>query len=252
MCHPDNLGASIAGANAAAREGTFLLDVDDAQMPVFEASPSDSSRGNVIILHDIFGANLFYHDLARRLSRDGFTAYLPDLFVREGPLAEQTRELARERGGKLAYPRTIDDVSRLVDWITSRSGTGIGTVGFCMGGTLVMLLAAREPWINAGVIYYGFPANANRSALRPWEPIAEAAQVQTPLLGFWGDQDAGVGMDNVERYRAGLAAAGADFDFTIYPGLPHGFLTFDRENPSFDGSADAWQKTLAFYREHLT
>jgi dienelactone hydrolase len=58
-------------------------------------------------------------------------------------------------------------------------------------------------------------------------------------------------MENVEQLRAGLEAAGKSFDFTIYPGLPHGFLTFDESKPHVEESRDTWQKMLAFYRDHL-
>lgn len=221
-------------------------------MPVFQATPAGASRGNVIVLHDIHGANDFYHNLTRRLASEGYTAYLPDLFVRQGPLPEPTREHAMARGATLSYPTTIEDLQRTIDVVEQRSPGKIGTVGFCMGGTLVMLLAAREPRMAAGAIYYGFPANANPSDNRPWQPIDEAAQVETPLLGFWGDQDHGVGMDNVATYQTALEAAGKRHDFTIYPGLPHGFLTFDESSPNHAGSRDSWDKLLAFYGERLS
>lgn len=251
MCHPDtDVTASARSGNPAAEE-TFTVEVDGASMPVFQVSPSGSSRGNVIVIHDIHGANAFYHDLVRRLAGEGYTAYLPDLFVRQGPLPEPTHEHARARGGKLSYPMAIEDLQRTLDIAERRSPGKTGTVGFCMGGTLVMLLASREPRMAAGAIYYGFPANPNISENRPWQPLDEAAQVATPLLGFWGDQDKGVGMDNVAAYRSALEAAGKPHDFTIYPGLPHGFLTFDDSNPNIDGSRDSWQTLLVFFGDRL-
>jgi carboxymethylenebutenolidase len=120
-----------------------------------------------------------------------------------------------------------------------------------MGGTLVMLLASREPRLAAGVIYYGFPANPTPSEYRPYEPLQEAHEVSTPLLGFWGDQDHGVGMDNVEKYQSGLAAAGKEHEFFIYAGLPHGFLTFDESSPNFDRSSESWDKTMQFFGKHV-
>lgn len=252
MCHPDTDVTTGATQINAANEETFTVEVAGASMPVFQASPAGASRGNVIVIHDIHGANDFYHDLARRLASEGYTAYLPDLFVRQGPLPEPTREHAMARGGTLSYPTSIDDLKRTIDIAERRSPGMTATVGFCMGGTLVMLLASREPRMAAGAIYYGFPANLNRSENRPWQPLDEAAQVETPLLGFWGDQDKGVGMDNVEAYRAGLAAAGKSYDFTIYPGLPHGFLTFDEANPKYQESQDSWRKLLVFFRDMLT
>jgi carboxymethylenebutenolidase len=229
----------------------FTIDVAGAAMPVFQASPAGSSRGNVIVIHDIHGANAFYHDLARRLAGEGYTAYLPDLFVREGPLPEATREHAMARGQKLSYPTTIDDLKQTFGIAQQRSPGKVGAVGFCMGGTLVMLLASREARMVAGVIYYGFPANPNLSEKRPWQPLDEAESVETALLGFWGDQDKGVGMDNVAAYSGALDAAGKPHDFTIYPGLPHGFLTFDSASPNYAGSQDSWQKALAYFSERL-
>jgi carboxymethylenebutenolidase len=249
MCHLDADSAAAALPVGSITETDFTIDVTGATLPVFQASPVEASNGNVVIIHDIHGANVFYHDLARRLAGEGYTAYLPDLFVRQGPLADPSE--ARARGQLISFSQAIEDIGRLLDAINQRSPGKTGAVGFCMGGTLVMLLASREPRIVAGAIYYGFPANPNPTENRPWQPLDEAADVNIPLLGFWGDQDHGVGMDNVETYRAGLEAAGKTFGFTIYPGLPHGFLTFDPASPNYEGSQDSWQKLMRFYSEQL-
>jgi carboxymethylenebutenolidase len=251
MCHPDADVAGTIQSSDTMTEEEFTVEVAGASMPVFQASPTGESRGNVIVIHDIHGANVFYHDLTRRLATEGYTAYLPDLFVRQGPLPEPTREHAMARGQKLSYPTTIEDLQRTFDIAERRSPGKTGTVGFCMGGTLVMLLATREQRMAAGAIYYGFPANPNRSENRPWQPLDEAADVASPLLGFWGDQDHGVGMDNVEAYRAALDAAGKEHQFTIYPGLPHGFLTFDPSSPNFSGSQDSWRTLLDLFDDEL-
>lgn len=250
MCHPDPDMGVPTGSDLKTRD--FTVSTGGVELPVFEAKPSGESQGNVVIIHDIYGPNQFYHDLARRFASVGYTAYLPDLFIRQGPLAEQTSDAARARGGLLSFPQAMDDLGVVLDTIQQESSGKLGMVGFCMGGTLVMLLATRETRFSAGVIYYGFPANPNRSENRPHEPIEEAARVQVPLLGFWGDQDRGVGMENVETYRAALVENGKEHDFTIYPGLPHGFLTFDESSPNYDSSQDSWEKMLKFYRDRLT
>lgn len=249
MCHAAS-DASPFGTGSTSTERTFAVQSDDAAVPVFEAAPAGPPAGSVIIIHDIWGANTFYHDLARRLAGVGLRAWLPDLFVREGALAEQTFEAARARGSRLSSRQALADLTRMVDELAA-CGDRVATLGFCMGGTLVMLLAAREERVAAGVIYYGFPANANPSAARPFTPLDEAARVSHPLLGFWGDQDYAVGMDSVARYAAALDAAGKLHTFIIYPGMPHGFLTFDPANEHFDASQKSWESTLAFFAEHL-
>lgn len=248
MCHDGNGHQTIRDTHGIV-ERDLTISTTNAELPVFVAEPEGGSSRRVIIIHDIFGANVFYHDLARRLASAGFSAHLPDLFVRQGQLAEETFDAARARSGLLSYPQAIEDVGRVVDEI-GEDGK-IGAVGFCMGGTLVMHLAAQEPRLDAGVIYYGFPANRNLTENRPSEPLRETDQIQAPLLGFWGDQDQGVGMDNVEQYRSQLTDAGKDFDFTIYPGLPHGFLTFDESSDQYNESQDSWRKSLAFFEERL-
>jgi carboxymethylenebutenolidase len=251
MCHPDTGNGNGSIPSTAARERRFDVETAGTSLPVFEAAPDGRSRGNVLIVHDVYGANDNYHNLARRFASAGYTAYLPDLFVRQGPLPEQTREAAFARREKWSTAQAVDDVKRAVDEIQRVSTGKVGTVGFCMGGTMVMLLAVREPRIACGAIYYGFPANRTEDRGETFFPMEEVSRVQQPLLGFWGDQDHGVGMDNVEQYRQQLAAAGKTFDFTIYPGPGHGFLTFDASSPNYAASQDSYQKMLAFYGDYL-
>ena len=225
----------------------------DRPIPGFLARPEGGTAPAVLIIHDIWGANDFYHDVARRLAGEGFAALLPDFFVRQGPLPEQTREAARARGGELDQTAALADIAGALAWLQDHSATTgkVGTIGFCMGGTLVMLAGAREPVPDAGVAFYGFPV-AEPTALRPDVPLGEANALQSPLLGIWGDQDHGVGMDNVEAYRAALAEADRQFEFVIYPGPGHAFLTFDPAAQWYSEAQDAWQRTLRFLRETLT
>ncbi len=248
MCHDGNGHHSLENTSGIT-ERNFQLTTAGAEIPVFEAAPVGERNGQVIIIHDIFGVNNFYHDLARRIANDGFTAYLPDLFVHVGGGVAQTREEAMARGGRISYPQAIEDVGSLISMIEDRGK--VGTMGFCMGGTMVMHLASAEPRISGGVIYYGFPRNPSPKETRPSEPLAEASTVRSPLLGFWGDQDAGVGMDNVQEYENRLKAAGKDFDFTIYPGRGHGFLTFDESSADYPASIESFNKAIAFYGVNL-
>jgi carboxymethylenebutenolidase len=251
MCHPDSASAA-ADSNASGRREQWLpVATAGADMPTFLATPDGASRGHVVIMHDVFGAGEFYQDLARRYASQGYSAWLPNLFFRQGELPERTREAAFARRARWSTAQAVDDLARTLDVVQQHAPGKLATVGFCMGGTLVMLTAARDARIDAGVIYYGFPANVVEERGERFAPLEEAGNIQAPLLGFWGDQDHGVGMDNVERYSAALTQAGKPFDFTIYPGLPHGFLTFDTSSPNYVGSEDSWRKTLAFFADHL-
>lgn len=251
MCHQHST-AMVSGGSGLIEEQVEVPGAGQL-IPSFFVRPEGDPVSAVLIIHDVWGANPFYHDVARRLAGEGFAALLPDFFVREGELAEQTREAVMERRSRHDQTRATEDVAGALAWLRGHESTTgkVGTVGFCMGGTLVFLAAARQPVPDASVAFYGFPA-PNVTALAPLVPLDEAADVRSPLLALWGDQDHGVGMDKVERYRTALADAGTDFEFVIYPNAGHGFLTFDPSSPAYDAAKNGWERTVAFLHEHLS
>jgi carboxymethylenebutenolidase len=123
-----------------------------------------------------------------------------------------------------------------------------------MGGTLVLQLSAKLRDL-ATVCYYGFPGpGSNRPSTVP-RPLEMADQIAGPILGFWGDQDTAVGMENVERFATAMRERNVEFDHTIYPGLGHGFMAASRLDPAheaYQAACESWTRTLEFYRAHVT
>ena len=246
MCHPEvPAGAPIPDV----RVEDVVVPVEDGNMPGLLALPERLPAPGVLIINDVFGRSPFYDQLARRHAQAGFVAVTPEYFFREGSLPEPTREAAMARAKQLDFKRWGRDMSAALGWLRGRPSVdgAVATIGFCMGGTQALLLAARRDDIAATVSYYGFPADARTEA----SPIEVAAKMQGPILGHWGDQDQGAGMDNVEKLRAALEAAGVEHDFHIYPGLGHGFLKAsleDEKTPGYEQACTSWQRTLDFYR----
>ena len=153
------------------------------------------------------------------------------------------------RRPKLNEKRTLDDLGRALDWLKGRPDVDgkLGTIGFCMGGTQVLLLAAGRDDLAASVSYYGFPADARSGR----SPLDVASKMHGPILGHWGDQDTGVGIENVRSLDERLGTAGVEHDFPIYPGLGHGFLKASLEDakaPGYELACTSWTRTLDFYR----
>ncbi|HUS17451.1 MAG TPA: dienelactone hydrolase family protein [Chloroflexia bacterium] len=248
MCHID--ADSVAYASATA-EQALQLPGSDQPIPTFAYgyTPGEARPG-VVIIHDVNGANAFYRELGGRLADAGFAVLLPDLFYRQGPLSDDSREAVMVRARQLSFPVAMADLAAIISRLAGE-GRKVGAVGFCMGGSLVMLAASRIPALAAGVVYYGFPLNNNPTALRPENPMDEVDQLHVPLRGFFGADDAAVGPDNVRAYAAAARAAGKAVDFTILPGVGHGFLTFDPAAPAAEASQGSWAETLAFLRTRL-
>ena len=219
-------------------------------MPALLCRPQTGAGAGVLVVADVFGRGPFYEDLAGRLALAGFTALLPDYYFRQGPLSERTREAALERRQLLDQEQTLVDLSQAIDWLHLQpfAAGPIGTIGFCMGGTFVLDLAAGRDDV-ATVCYYGFPAGSGAPA-----PLGLAGRMKGPILGFWGDQDAGAGMENVERLGALLKARGVEYEFVIYPGIGHGFMAASQLDPAheaYDAACQSWTRTIDFYRTHI-
>ena len=252
MCHPMAI-AGGAGDDSRPVE-RVTIQCGNEQMPAYISEPEGAGpHPAVVIICDIFGAGPFYQDLAGRLAYQGYLALLPDIFHRLGELPEQTMDAARARNTKLSDERAIDDLGKAIEYLQQRSDVApkqIGLMGFCLGGTLTILMAARNEAVGAGCIYYGFPVNRNLTANKPFSPVDEVPNIKAPLIGFWGDQDTGVGMDNVRRFEQEMQRYNKAGEIHIYPGAGHGFLA-RRSEPDMQAANDSWPKMLGFFDKHL-
>ncbi|MBX5490769.1 MAG: dienelactone hydrolase family protein [Chloroflexi bacterium] len=255
MCHPEVSAASLPAGVVC---DTVQVPLPGgAALPAFLVRPAVDGGPAVLLVHDMFGATPFYQQLAGRLATEGYRVLLPDLFHREGPLPTVTREAAYARWRQLDERRALDELQGALDWLTARGGAvsgRLGTMGFCMGGTLVLDLAALRRDL-ATVCFYGFPApGAHTHARSAPAPLELVDRIQGPLLGLWGDQDEPVGFANVVRLRDELLRRGVAFECVVYPGVGHAFMgapIVPETAASAAAAADAWPRVLAFYRRHL-
>ena len=244
MCHPDFPAGRIALLAA-----TDLLEVElpsgermplevVAAEPRTESSSAGDSTPSVVVIADIFGPSDFYRDLCARLSARGLRAVMPDFFFRQGPLEERTFEHALERRGRFDEAGALEDLRAAIAF--ARGGSArVGVLGFCMGGTFALDLAALEPDL-AVVAYYGFPVPQPTIASPPPAPLNLAAQMSGSILALWGDEDAAVGMENVAAFVEAMADSPAEFEHRIYPGLGHAFLAqADLDDPDAEDDPSA-------------
>jgi carboxymethylenebutenolidase len=206
-------------------------------------SLADRTPGpGVIVLQEWWGLEPHIKDVADRFAAEGFVALAPDLY--HGVVVDEPDE-ARKLAMELEHDRAVAEIDSAAHYLLSRddvSGDRVGVVGFCMGGGLTLLTGCRCDAVGAAVVYYGRNPN----------PIEQVRDLNAPLLGIYGEADAGIPPSEVERLREALQAAGkTDFDLHIYPDAPHAFFNDRRGSYREAESRDAWAKTLAFFREHL-
>src|SRR6202043_2315575 len=220
-------------AAAAIREEERTIRAGDgADLREFLALPATGfRRGAVLIIHDIWGYTDFYKDLARRITGHGHAAALVDFFGRQGDLPESMRAPERtgtkpeamaravQRAQQLSDERFLADMQAAVDDLHARGPAEVACWGFCMGGRLAYVSAARVGGLAGAVAYYGhLQAQPGRLS-----PLPLAAEIRIPVLGIFGGADRGIPADQVSALQAALKT---DKEVVTYPEAPHGFLRY--------------------------
>ncbi|MGF1596496.1 MAG: dienelactone hydrolase family protein [Acidimicrobiales bacterium] len=200
----------------------------------FLVDPPGGRRGpGVLVLHSWWGLNDWVRDFCRRLAAEGFTVLAPDLFDGVQPVTEAEGEAVL--GGV-----DPDELSGLVmsSAHTLRAMSGdperpIAVVGFSMGASLALWLAARlSTSVNAAVAFYGAQS-------------IDFADANANFQGHFAEHDHIVSEEDRVVTESFLRLGGQETEFHLYPGTRHWFF---EEGASHDPEAAelAWQRTIAF------
>lgn len=209
--------------------------------PGYLARPAESGPG-VIVIQEWWGLVPHIEAVADRFAAQGFVALAPDLYHGE-------KASSPDQAGKLMMALKIDeaakDLAGAIDHLQQQpgvKGSKVGTVGFCMGGALSLFAASRNPEVGACIVFYGGHPN-----VKP-----DLAALQAPVLGLWAGKDGFVTPQVVEELDSQLTKLGKRHEFHTYPNAQHAFFNDSRPDV-YDptASADAWSKTLAFFRREL-
>jgi carboxymethylenebutenolidase len=194
----------------------------------------------VLVVHENRGLNPHIEDVARRIGLEGYMAFAPDALTPLGGYPGE-EDKARQLFQTLDQARTREDFVAAAGWLRARpdSDDKLGAVGFCFGGAIVNMLAARVPELRASVPFYGGPA-----------PLEDVGKIKAALLLHFAEND-----DRVNKawppYEEALRGAGVRYEAHVYPGTQHGFN--NDTTPRYDekAAALAWQRTMEFFRKNL-
>ena len=218
--------------------------VEREQDGVFFAEPSGAPGApRIVIAPEIFGLTPWVRSVARRLAREGFRAASPDIFAGAEPLgADRASWMQRMR--KLDLERALNQLQASLD----RLGEGGRTacIGFCLGGALSLLVAARGA-LDACVDCYGRPRWLE--GMTAEAAIDAAPRIACPVLAVYGKRDAGIPLEAVEELRKALPPKS---EVSLYD-AGHAFLNDTRPDMYVAAEADkAWAKITGFLRRTLS
>jgi carboxymethylenebutenolidase len=193
----------------------------------------------IVAIQEWWGLVGHIKDVADRFAAEGFITLAPDLY--HGEVAEEPNE-ARKLAMALDRNRAIEEIAAAVRYLRGHKQVAgsVGVVGWCMGGGLALSAAVHGAQVDAVVCFYGRPLDER-----------DTAKLKAPVLGLYGDKDGGNPLSIVQDFENELEKKGITHDIHVYAGAEHAFFNDDRPAYHAEASADAWQRTLTWFRQYL-
>lgn len=219
----------------------------DAQFEAYCAKPTRTPRAAIVVIQEIFGVNAGIRRKCDTLADAGYLAIAPDLFWRLRPgiqldpdVPDQMQE-ALGLMGRFDQDAGIRDIQAAIQTARQMIGGGkVGVVGYCLGGRLAFMSAARTD-TDASVGYYGVGIDTL---------LGEKNAIAHPVLLHVPEEDHFVDKDAQARMHTGLDDH-PKVSLYDYPGEDHGFAAEFGARRSETAARLADERTSAFFAEHL-
>ena len=214
--------------------------------PAYLAQPDDEgSHPAVIVIQEWWGLVPHIKDVAERFAGKGYIALAPDLY--HGQAAAEPDE-ARKLAMALDRDRAVAEIGAAARYLASLPAAEpkrVGVVGWCMGGGLSLSAAADyggrgSGAIGAAVCFYGRPLASS-----------DCARLHAPVLGLFAEEDHGISVADVHAFEDELMEYGVPHQVRLYEGAHHAFFNDTRPVYDPEAAADAWERTLAWFKRYL-
>jgi carboxymethylenebutenolidase len=225
---------------------------DGGEFRAYMAKPEKGSGPGLVLLQEIFGVNQYMRDVADLYAEEGYVVLCPDLFWRIEPGIELgTSDADRQKAfallAKFDVAQGVEDIKSTVERLRGLPELKgrIGALGFCLGGRLAYLAAAKAG-ADVAVSYYGVGIE---------QDLALAPRLRCPLVLHFGELDKYSPPEAIEAIRGAFAGRPADglppAEIYVYPGADHAFarpagMHFDKP-----ASLMAHSRSIAAFRRAM-
>jgi carboxymethylenebutenolidase len=220
-------------------ESINLTAEDGHQLSAYLARPEGEPIAGLVVVQEVFGVNGHIRSVADGYLKDGFLAVAPALFDRiergvelsyEGADMQRAMTFAQQ----LDLEKALADIAAAIEFAASATGKKTGVIGYCFGGTMAWVAAAR---LNpAAAVGYYAGRIGNYAAEKPTAPV---------MLHF-GSQDTHIPAAEVEKVHT----THPEVEIHWYD-AGHGFNCDARASYSAAASQQARERSLNFLKKHL-
>jgi carboxymethylenebutenolidase len=230
-----------------------IVASDARRFGAFFAQPKRLPAPAVMVLHEILGVNDFIRSIVNRMADGGFIAIAPELFWRQEANvqldSDSEADMVRARALRDNFNErlALEDCEATLDYLrTLPACTGkVAAMGYCLGGKLAYLMAARST-IDGAVAYYG--TGIHRA-------LEEASKLRAPLLLHIAGDDflclPDAQTQIIDRLAALKDTLRNEARVHVYEGVNHGFARTGKSPFSATATALANSRTDEFLRMYL-
>jgi carboxymethylenebutenolidase len=206
------------------------------------AEPTGTGKvPTVVLIQEWWGVNGHIKDLAERMAKEGFLVVAPDLY--HGKIAKNADE-AGKMMTELDTLAAVKEIAGAVAFLKEhpRSNGKVGVMGFCMGGALSFASACHVEGLAAVAPFYGIP---------PAEKV-DYAKVKAPIMTHVAKNDQWVTVEKAEAVKKQIESHGGAVELHVYD-AEHAFVNDTRPEVHHPANAKlAWDRTVAFFKKHLS
>jgi len=215
-----------------------IKGADGFAFNAYHAAPAGQSKGGVIVIQEIFGLDVHVRRDVDRWASLGFEAVAPSMYDRREPGFLAGHDEAGMKAGiahamGTSMDQAMGDIAACRDYLAPRGKAFI--VGYCYGGSMAWLAAAKVEGLSGASSYYGSMVQAN-AALKP----------MCPVIVHLGRLDTHIPADAV---KAALAESNAGVPVYIYEDAGHGFNNEDPARHSAASADLARKRTLELFEK---
>ena len=263
-----SLGAGLAMLlpRAAVALEVTAIDVEvptpDGTADCHFVHPASGAHPGVLIWPDALGLRPAFEQMGRRLAESGYAVLVVNPYYRteRAPVLPEGASFRDEATRKKIFPlmrsltpETIEtDAGAFVGFLDAQDAVAgdrmMGTMGYCMGGSMTMRTAAAFPdRIGAGASFHGGRLVTDS----PDSPHLLVDRIRAHYLFAIAENDDQKEPEAKTVLRDAFAAAGLPAEIEVYAGTLHGWCPPDSAVYHEAQAERAWGRLLALFETAL-